>query len=396
MSFNNGHLGKALLFGDSLSHMFNDAIPLIQIALIPVFMKEFNLTVFQVGLITSIPLVCGTLSILFAGFLADRIHHINQVVIAFSLMGISSIMVALARDVIFLTVFLSLIVVSNSIFHPAGFSLGSKIMKPERRTTALGFFNAGGIMGFAVGPFSVGVLLGYLEWRAVYLFWTALLSLIIVYMLVLKSKGAWRPKVAQVEESSKPSIKSVLALPLIILLAVVGIEWMGRHMIITYLTSFLVFERSFTIQTASVFLGLISIAGIIGGPLGGFIADRIGVLKWFMICIGSLMTFTYLILISPNMWSLAMVAIIFGFFAAGEMASGSSLISKYVHINRRGLGYSLYFLSINAVSAVAPLIGALIAEGYSFSHVFYGAILLMVLALAIIWLGLRRRDGNNS
>ncbi len=391
----------SVLFGASISHMLNDAVPLIQIALLPVFIKEFELTVFQAGLMVSIPFICSTVSLLFAGLLADKISHINQMAIALTLMGFSSIMIGFTSEITPLVVLLSLILVGNSIFHPAGFSLSSKVLKSKRRTTALGFFNAGGIMGFAVGPFSVGALLGLFEWRIIYFFWTAVIFADVGYLLTLKttkklkSEAGAQTLIVQ-EKTHKPRFRAVLTLPFMALLSVIGLDWMGRHIIITYLTSFLVFDKNFTIQMASVFLGLISVVGLIGGPLGGFLADRFGVLKWFMVCIGSLVVCIYMLLVSPHIWYLAAVALIYGFFAAGEMASGSSLVSNYVHVTRRGLGYSLYFLSINGVSAIAPLIGGLIAEGYGFSAVFYGAMLFMFLSLVLIWLTLKRNSSENG
>jgi MFS family permease len=383
--------------------MLNDALPQIQIALLPVFIKEFELTVFQAGLMVSIPFICSTVSLVFAGLLADRIAHINQMVIALSLMGFSSIMIGLTRGLTILVILLSIILVANSLFHPAGFNLSSKVLKSERRSTALGFFNAGGIMGFAIGPFSVGALLGLFEWRMIYFFWTVIIFADVGYLLTFKLNRKQRAeaytktlKVEVEEKSVKPSFRSVLTLPFIALLSFIGLEWVGRYMIVTYLTSFLVYDRSYTVQMASIFLGLISVVGLIGAPLSGFIADRYGVLKWFMVCIGSLIACTYLILVSPFILVLAIVALIYGFFAAGEQVSSTSLIPNYVHINRMGLGYSLFFLSINGVSAIAPLIGGLIAEDYGFSAVFYGAILFMLLALVLTWSTLFRKNRHKT
>lgn len=379
------------LLGASVSHMLNDAVPQIQIALIPVFMKEFNLSIFQAGLMVSIPLLCGVVSIVFAGLLADRVDHVVQIVAALSLMAVSSILLGFARSVASLTAVLSAILVGNSLFHPAGFTMSSGVMGSDRRATALGFFNAGGIMGFALGPFSVGALLGRFQWRTIYLLWTAVIILTIAYMLTLKWKKTYQPQLRRGEaHSDRPSVRSILVFPFITLIVVVGLEWMGRHMILTYLTSFLVFDRGFTVQLASVFLGLISAAGVLGGPLGGLIADRFGAVKWFMACIGGLAACTYLILNLTQLWPLAVATLIFGFFAAGEMASASSLVPDYVHTSRRGLGYSLYFLAINGVSAIAPLTGALIAEGYGFPAVFYGSTLLMASALTTVWLAMKK------
>jgi len=385
--------------------MLNDGLPQIQIALIPVFMKEFQLSLLKVGFLISIPLICGTVMLLFAGFIADRMNHINQMVIALSLLALFSVVTGFTRDVALLAVCLTFIQIGNNLFHPAGFSISSKLMKPEHRTTALGFFNAGGTMGFAFGPFSLAILLGLWTWRAVYFFWALLLVANVAYLLALKFARAWSPTTGAVEEQSvRPSVRSVLTLPFITLISIIGVEWLGRHMVLTYLTSFLVFEKSYAVQTASIFLGLVSVAGIVGGPLGGFLADKFGVIRWFMLCITGIAACTYLIVLSPAVPPLIAVALIFGFFAAGEMASGSSLVSRYTSIQRVGLGYAFYFLAINSVSAVAPLIGALIAQDYGFSSILYVAPLFMFFGLSVTWSVLKKRyehvrrpeDGSTS
>jgi MFS family permease len=313
-------------------------------------------------------------------------------ILALSLMCLFSILTGFTNEVMFLALSLSIIVMGNNLFHPAGFSLSSKVMSPERRTTALGFFNAGGIMGFAIGPLSVGVLLGYLEWRQIYFVWALILLINLLFLITLKIMKAWNPpSINQEQDVIQPSIRSVFTLPVVALLLIIGLGWFGRHMILTYYTSFLVFDRTFTIQVSSILLGLISVAGIVGGPLGGFLADKHGIIKWFMVCTIGLIICTYLMVASNLMLPLVVVSLVFGFFAAGEMATGSSLVSRYIHFKRRGFGYSLYFLAIGGVSVVTPLVGAFIAERSSFFFVLLIAPFFMVMALIIMWTVLKKK-----
>ncbi|WP_455364462.1 MFS transporter, partial [[Eubacterium] cellulosolvens] len=255
-------LNHALLAGASVSHMLNDLVPQLAPALLPAFIEEFDLSIIQAGQLVSIPFLCGIAALFLGGVLADRINHVSQSIVALSLIGASSFLVVFTRDWVSLVIVFCFILVGNNLFHPAGFSLSSKLFKPERRTTALGFFNAGGILGFAFGPLSVGVFYGLVDWKMIYIFWSLLIVGDVIYLMILKLKKAWNPEIEKPPRNPvKPSLKSVLTLPFIILILIIGIQWLGRHMVLTYFTSFLVFERGFIIQEASIFLSLISIVG---------------------------------------------------------------------------------------------------------------------------------------
>ena len=55
----------------------------------------------------------------------------------------------------------------------------------------------------------------------------------------------------------------------------------------------------------------------------------------------------------------------------------------------RGLGYSLFFLPGSIMGAVAPMIGAQIANTLGFNYIFVTSIVLYVVSLVILKIGLR-------
>ncbi|MEM4246055.1 MAG: MFS transporter [Candidatus Bathyarchaeia archaeon] len=377
-------LERRLLLGASVSHMLNDLVPQISVALLPALKEEFGLTIFQTGQLISIPFIFGTVALLFGGYLADRVSRLSQSAIALSLIALSSVAVYFTHNWMTLTAILSLILVGNNIFHPAGFSLSSEILETEKKTTALGFFNAGGIMGFALGPLSVGLLLGRISWRAIYLLWAFVIAGDVIYLAALRSRSKEAHVAAEADlRADRPALLSAITYPFTTLMLIIGFEWLGRHMILTFFTSFLVYERSYAIQQASISLSLISLVGVVGGPLGGYIADRFGVLRWFIICIAGLVVCTYLVASSTFSPLLLLATLLFGFFAAGEMATGSSLVSTYMHSGWVGLGYSLYFLAITGMNGLSPMVGAVIAEWRSFSAVMLIAPVFMIAGLIL-------------
>lgn len=63
------------------THMFVEIYLFIQVAMIPVIVREFNLGLFEASLIATVPSIAGLLMNIPSGFLADRLST-NQMLFA--------------------------------------------------------------------------------------------------------------------------------------------------------------------------------------------------------------------------------------------------------------------------------------------------------------------------
>lgn len=375
-------LQKVSLATISTAHFVNHVFLQIHLALIPVFMNEFSISLVAAGLMVSIPMICETVGTIPSGLLADRTKHINQVIASLSITAVAATLTFLAPNFYAIVGTLSLLTIATTLYHPPAYSLTAEIFPRQHRSKALGVHGAGGTLGFSLGPISLGILMATTGWRFVYLLWVAPVIVCIVLLLNLKGRTSRRVEVtAQQEELRRTfgSVGSVLTGAFALLLVAFGINTMGRQVISSLISSYLVMERGISVATASVVLGLISAAGIVAAPLGGFLGDRIGDKRWLTISylgtFGTLLGIAY----ASTLPQIIILALIYGAFGYSGMGPSTSLVAAHTPTGRRGLAYALYFLPQYSLSALAPTLGAIVAQNYGIWNIFPLA-LAMILA----------------
>jgi MFS family permease len=76
--------------------------------------------------------------------------------------------------------------------------------------------------------------------------------------------------------------------------------------------------------------------------------------------------------------------ILYGFFNFLGMAANATIMAKLAPSQRRGLGYSLFFLPGSIMGAVAPIIAAQIGEAFGLITIFQVAFAIYVVCLIIL------------
>jgi MFS family permease len=124
--------------------------------------------------------------------------------------------------------------------------------------------------------------------------------------------------------------------------------------------------------------------GLIGAPLGGFMASRIGDMKWLQISL--LSAFTLLaVSFQVNSNSLFMVLyLLYGFSGTMGMAARSALMAKLTPRSQRGLGYALFFLPGSIIGAISPVVAGFLAGIVGFQSIFNLAVAINFSSLAIL------------
>lgn len=366
-------LQKASLLTISTAHFVNHVFLQIHLALIPVFINEFSISLVAAGLMVTIPLICETVGTIPSGLLADRMKHIDQVVVSLSITAVAAALTFLAPNFYAIIATLSLLTVATTLYHPPAYSLTAEIFPRQHRSKALGVHGAGGTLGFSLGPISLGLLIVATGWRFVYLLWVAPVVMCIALLLRLRARTSRSAEVAteqQVSRRTQESVRSVLTGAFILLVGTFGINAMGRQVISSLMSSYLVMERGISVATASVVLGLISAAGLVAAPLGGFLGDRFGDKRWLTISylgtFGTLLGMAY----ASSLSQIVLLVLVYGAFSFSGMGPSTSLVATYTPTGRRGLAYALYFLPIYSLSAVAPTLGAIVGQNYGIWTIF--------------------------
>jgi len=375
---------KRELFTVFGTHMFIEIFFLIHLALIPTFIKEFNLNLFQASLIATIPSLVVLLSYIPAGLLVDKVGAKPLLLISMILEGVAALFISQIRDYLLLILAVSLIRISSPVYHTSGLSVISKVTDSKSTGKMMGFHNALGSLGATIGLLSLSILGGILGWRFIYLLWS--IPVLMWCIPILKSEvGKYEE---QEREHAKGSIladfRSILNFRFTLLLLIIAFRSFGISVISTFITTYMVEFREFSQEAASMVFGLGPLIGILSSLASGYLSGRFGDAKTLLwMVVGSIFSLA-LLAWAESLDFMMLTYILYSFFNSGSWSPIGALVAALTPGSKRGTGYSSYFFVGGAVSTIQPPIPAVII-GYTNLHVIFpiGISLLSICAVLL-------------
>ena len=341
------------------THMFIEVYLYMQVALIPVLIKEFQLNILEVSVVATIPSLVQLMMNVPSGFLAERFNTRHLLFASMLIEGFSALMVSQTSSFWMLVLGVSMIKIASPIYHISGLSQLSSSAEPYKTSRTMGFHNALGSLGSAFGLVSLAVFLSTLGWRWAYLFW-AVPVLFWSLMVFLFSKF-------EMENATKPELKRrgglrrlslIFSLEFLVFLVAIGIWGIGNTGSSTFMTTYFVDARQFSESAASLIFGLGPFVGILGSLGGGYLGERIGArkaLSWVLIS-SAISLFALSLMSHP--YSLIIIYLLYSFFSSSSWSPMNTLVTELMPEGRRGLGFSLYFLIEMIVASIAPTLAA--------------------------------------
>ncbi len=374
------------------AHFSTDLPQVVHIALLPLFMTVFNLSLLEIGLVVMVPRLCGAMITIPSGMLVERIGYVKQIVFSLLVTSVAGLLAAFSPNIFVLVFALSLLEIARMFYHPSAFSAVSQI---GSRGASLGFHMVGGTAGLSLGPISAGILLKIVEWRFVYLICSIPPLLCIPSIMKLKFFGCeenpGEKKMVSIQKGIH-NIRSSLTTSFLILLVVTSLEMLGREIVSTFMSPYLVLSRNISVSDTSILVGLISVAGIFGAPSGGILADKFGEKRLYSASIiGVSISLLGIAYIHPI--GLIFFLLLFGYFRHSGRTSSASLVADLEPSNIRGVAYAFYFLLTYIAIAMASVVGGYVAENFGVSQIFPVAIGIIFISLIILQL-IQRSNTN--
>ncbi|MBX9497785.1 MFS transporter [Yersinia enterocolitica] len=268
----------SILGAISVSHLLNDMIQSLILAIYPLLQAEFSLSFAQIGLITLTYQLTASLLQPLIGLYTDKHPQPYSLPIGmgFTLSGILLLAVATTFPVVLLAA--ALVGTGSSVFHPES-SRVARMASGGRHGMAQSIFQVGGNFGSALGPLLAAILIAPYGKGNVGWFSLAALLAIVVLLQVSKwyqqQQRATYGKVVKVSSAQTLPKKTVIS-ALVILMVLIFSKYFYLTSISSYYTFYLMHRFGVSVQNAQihlfVFLFAVAAGTIIGGPLG----DRIG------------------------------------------------------------------------------------------------------------------------
>ncbi len=392
--------------GHALTHWY----PATFYLLLPLIGKELGLSYSQIGLVMTSQYIAGAIANIPGGMLVDNVGR-KGFLMALSLfwIGFPYLLMSFTHSYWMMLLCVTMVGVGNNLWHPTAIPTLGKLY-PDRKGLVLSLHGMGGNVGEALAPLAIGTLLAALTWREIVVL--NVIPGVVMGILILLFLGAIRlsPKKTNAEtQALEEGDHERRALSqyfrdfgqllrnrsLILLCTSSAFRSMTQNALLTFLPVFLAYEMGYSPLWVGVCMFALQTAGFIASPISGHLSDRMGRRQ---------------ILIT----SMAMTAVVLGFMA---FAGRSPIFVFFVALlgfflyairpvlqawllettpkNMGGTGIGMLF-GIQALgSAVAPLVGGLIADAYGLLATFYFLAGTIVVAnFFIFFMPAGRADGG--
>jgi FSR family fosmidomycin resistance protein-like MFS transporter len=368
----------------SFSHLLNDMIQSLILAIYPMFKSEFALTFGQIGLITLTYQITASLLQPLVGLYTDK-HpkpYSLPVGMGFTLSGL--LLMSVAGSFGTLLVAAALVGCGSSVFHPES-SRVARMASGGKHGLAQSLFQVGGNAGSSLGPLLAALIVIPHGQRSIAWFSAAAL----LAMVVLANIGRWYKRHpatkkgrAQATHAALPRDKVFMAMSVLVLL--VFSKYFYLASITSYFTFYLISKFGVSVQTAQihlfVFLAAVAAGTIIGGPVG----DKVGRKAVIWVSILGVAPFTLLMPYVNLFWT-GVLSVIIGLV----LASAFSAILVYAQElipGKVGMVAGLFFGFAFGMGGVGAAVLGHLADVTSIDHVYKLCAFLPLIGMLAVFL----------
>lgn len=312
----------SILAAISVSHLLNDMIQSLILAIYPLLQNQFSLSFTQIGLITLTYQITASLLQPLIGYYTDKHPQPYSLPIGmgFTLSGLLLLAVAQSFPVVLLAA--ALVGTGSSVFHPES-SRVARMASGGRHGLAQSLFQVGGNLGSSLGPLLAALIIA--PYGKGNVAWFSLAALLGIVVLLQISK--WYRQQNQIAKKRGPVSSNITLLPrktvamsMGILLVLIFSKYFYLTSLSSYYTFYLIHKFGVSVQSAQihlfVFLFAVAAGTIIGGPVG----DRIGRKYVIWVSILGVAPFTLLLPHANLMWS-SVLSVIIGVILASAFSA---------------------------------------------------------------------------
>jgi MFS transporter, FSR family, fosmidomycin resistance protein len=252
-------------------HFLNDCYGSFFAPILPLLIDKLSLSLTMASGLASIGSITSAIFQPLYGIASDRVHGRLFIVIGPLLSTVCMSLIGVAPNAALVGALLLLAGIGSAAFHPQAVAAAGTL-SGERRAFGISVFTFGGSVGFALGPLAIigAVHLWGLE-RSYYSMIPGLLSVLLLGLyLKIPSDAAHRGRVLSLAAAFKGVQKSMA-----LLFSIAVIREVARIAVVTFLPIFLAMQGR-SLAAGGITLALFSMAGALGGMVGGSLADAWG------------------------------------------------------------------------------------------------------------------------
>lgn len=261
----------------AIAHLLNDLIQAVLPAIYPMLKANFALSFAQVGLISFVYQITGSLLQPWVGLYTDK-HpkpYLLPIGAGVTLSGV--LLLAFSPNFMVLLLAAALIGVGSATFHPEA-SRVARLASGGRFGTAQSTFQVGGNSGTAIGPVLAALIIVPFGQHA--LAWLVALSILSICILSRVSRWSIEHAKSKVATKTNSTLNKLHGRQLFMAIGTVCVLMFAKFTYIAsisnYFTFYLIHKFQISLPTAQLhlfaFLAAVAVGTFAGGPIG----DKIG------------------------------------------------------------------------------------------------------------------------
>jgi len=372
--------------GHCLSHVYQLALPNLFFL---ITVKE-GFSIAELAILTSVFFAVSAVGQVIAGFMVDK-HGARPILfLGFFLMALSIAAFAFVHSYAAMMVLSFCAGLGNSVFHPADYSILNGSITEKNVGKAYGVHGFGGLIGYAIAPYSMYLLGTNFGWRQTMLI-LGLVGLVVAALMWTQrtnlrdsglDKGVSAGSVREgIGILFKPATIFSFLFFCFMAMGSVGLMTLGPDA----LTAFLDLSR----ETASSTISLQLTGSLCGILIGGMIADRIvrhDMATAGIVTIGVLLLWTVPAFKPDNLALLISIFIVYGFAYGMAQPSRDMVVRSVAPSGAAGKVFGFTYSGMDVGSAIAVgVFGYLLGGGQSqLVFILVGAFMMVGVASVLL------------
>jgi FSR family fosmidomycin resistance protein-like MFS transporter len=301
-----------ILCAISTSHMVNDMMQSLILAMYPILKGEFSLSFAQVGLISLTYQLTASLLQPLVGLFTDRRPQKYSLPVGMTSTLIGLVLLGYAPSFGAVLLAAAFVGIGSSIFHPESSRI-ARLASGGKHGFAQSVFQVGGNLGTAIGPLLAAVIIGPFGQHSVA--WFGLAALLGIVLLLQVSRWYATHHIATAGRKKPPTAvapypRRVVIGAITVLLVLIFSKYFYLAGLSSFYTFYLMDRFGLTVKSAQLYLFAFLFASAVGTVLGGPIGDRIGRKPVIWVSILGVAPFALLLPHASLFWTVALTIVI--------------------------------------------------------------------------------------
>lgn len=378
-----------VLFALALSHGLNDTIQALLPAVYPLFKSSYDLSFFQIGMITVAFQCAGSLLQPFIGTFTDKRPQPYSLPIGMAVTLGGLVLLSRASSYAIILVAATLVGTGSAIFHPEASRL-ARLASGGRHGLAQSLFQVGGNLGTSVGPVLAAWIV--MPRGQAHLAWFTVVAC--VGIAVLWAVGSWyqrhlteirRTSGGRIPRPKSPCTRARTVAALVVLAVLIFSKFFYMAGMTSFYTFYLMGKFGVSAVQAQHYLFVFLFACAVGTFIGGPVGDHWGRRLVIWISILGAAPFTLLLPYAGSLTAVAVLSVCIGLVLSSAF-SAILVFAQELVPGRVGMVAGVFFGLAFGMAGIGSAFLGRLADHTSLEFVFAVCAWLPLIGLLTVFL----------